>query len=161
MDLGGAVRLDERSSGLIELINQTPYDLLNVAVLRQRRGKLEFSGLRLLKSDATLRIQFRPLEADQLMTAWKKVGAPPVSVPDGLELDAFQRLAANAHRLNEGEVRLIAWSDDLLPDLSIEPAASQQTAWTLWVANLHYGDFPAPRSDSNTPTDFTVEASDD
>ena len=161
MDLGGAIRLGERPGGLIEIINQTPYDLLNVAALRRRRGNLEFAGLRLLKTGDTLRIQFRSIDDDQLMTAWQEVGAPSVAVPDGLEMNALQRLAANSHRLNEGDVLLIAWSDTLLPDLTIKPVASQQTSWTLWVAHLRYGELPAPRSDSNSPTDYSVEANDD
>ncbi len=132
-----------------------------MAVVRRRRGVLEFAGLPLLKANATLRLAFRRLEVDKLVPAWQEIGSSLRSLPEGFQLESFQRLAADPQRLREGDVRLVAWSDSKLPDLTIEPEASQQTFWTLWVVNLRYGELPAPRSDSNTPSDFPVEAPND
>jgi hypothetical protein len=161
LELGGSVRFHERESGLTEVSNETPYDLLHVAILRRRLGQVQFAALPLLKAGATLRIQFRTIPAEQFMEQWQDADLPSQGLPQGLDPKGFLRLAASPARLGEGDVRLVGWSDAMLPGLSIEPSASQRTFWNLWVVNLRFGHLPPPRSDSNSRTDFPVEESDD
>jgi hypothetical protein len=162
LELQGGLKFEQPSSGVSDLTNGSPYDLFQVAVLRRRRGQLEVAGLRLLPAGATSRLSFRRLADDQLLSAWKELGAPPgAALPEGLTPANFVHLAASPARLAEGDVRLVAWNNAMLPELTIEPASSQRSFWNLWVANLRSGPLPAPRSDVNAPSDFKVEVGDD
>ena len=49
------------------------------------------------------------------------------------------RTRSGVRSLDVGEVRLIGWSDDDLPGLTIEPAAPQAQRGILVVAHLGYG----------------------
>jgi hypothetical protein len=160
LELGGPLQLLERPSGLMELNNQTAHDLMNVAVVRRRRGRVQFAGLPLLRAGATMRIEFRDVEPDQIVTEWQRMNGAITRRADEFEINGFQQLAANPERIHEGDVKMFAWSDAMLPGLNIEPPASQQTFLNLWIVNLRYGQLPAPRSDINTP-DYRPEVPED
>ena len=49
--------------------------------------------------------------------------------------------------------RLVAWTDDPLTGLTIQPAASQSRGRTVVLVNLRYGPLPAPRPDANLMVD--------
>jgi hypothetical protein len=59
-------------------------------------------------------------------------------------------------RLNPGDVRLVAWSDDELPGMRVWPRPAQTTTQTLVLAHLARGPLPAPERDANVSDDFKV-----
>ena len=58
-----------------------------------------------------------------------------------------------------GETRLVAWTEEELPGLKIDPPAAQNRRLTLVVAHLDYGALPAPQKDAMAWLDV-VPASD-
>jgi hypothetical protein len=52
--------------------------------------------------------------------------------------------------MDVGEVRLVAWLEDEIPGVTIEPAAAQSRHVTLLIAHLQYGEPAAPERDQNT-----------
>lgn len=61
-------------------------------------------------------------------------------------------------KLLPGEARLIAWTDQNLPGLTIRPQASQNQALTLVVAHLARGRLPPPLPDKNRLEDVAPAA---
>jgi hypothetical protein len=61
--------------------------------------------------------------------------------------------------MEEGETRLVARCDEVLPGETITPEASQIRGATLVVAHLDYADPPPPEKDNNTRRE--IKATDD
>ena len=119
IDLGGEVRLDERSSGSVQVSNLSRFHLRDVGLLRRKNRRLELAWVGLLKSGATGRLNFTRVEEDQVEAKWEQFGAIRT---DDLTVDfrQFLRLATVPSRINEGDVRLIGWSEVEMPGLSIK-----------------------------------------
>ncbi len=60
------------------------------------------------------------------------------------------RLALDQKNIDNGETRLVARVDELLPGEAITPSASQVRGATLVVAHLRYAPLPTPERDRNT-----------
>jgi len=88
------------------------------------------------------------LDQDELETAVRKSRAGVVSL--GRLID----LASGRLVLQDGESRLIGWTDELLGGVEFKPTASQVQTRTLIIAHLKYADWDAPRSDMNQLADF-------
>jgi hypothetical protein len=54
----------------------------------------------------------------------------------------------------EGDLRLVAWTDQELPGMTIRPRASQSTVRTLVLAHLRRGQPPPARPDANLKAEF-------
>ena len=67
------------------------------------------------------------------------------AVPGELNLHGLLEIAQRSEDLRPGEIRLVAWSDDALPGLVVEPAAKQWRHAALVVAHLTAGDEDLPR----------------
>ena len=67
-----------------------------------------------------------------------------------LSLQRLMELVENADVLRPGDVRMVGWTPERLPGVTIRPAASQAMARTLVLAHLRFGAWPAPRPDKNT-----------
>jgi hypothetical protein len=76
-----------------------------------------------------------------------------------LNLEPMLRLALDPKNIDDGETRLVARVDEVLPGQAITPEASQVRGAALVVAHLKYADPPAPRRDVNTRRD--IKATDD
>jgi hypothetical protein len=74
-----------------------------------------------------------------------------------LDLEPMFRLALDPQHLDEGETRLVARLDEVIPGEEITPAASQVRGATLLVAHLGYAPLPAPQKDRNTKRDFKAD----
>lgn len=59
-------------------------------------------------------------------------------------------------KLLPGDVRLVAWTDQHLPGLTIQPQASQNHIHTLVVAHLARGPWPSPLPDANRLEDVVA-----
>jgi hypothetical protein len=71
-----------------------------------------------------------------------------------LNLEPMFQLALDPKFMEEGETRLVARVDEVLPGETITPAASQVRGATLVVAHLKYADLPPPEKDKNTRRDI-------
>jgi hypothetical protein len=68
------------------------------------------------------------------------------------------RLALEPKYIDEGETRLVARVDEILPGQTITPDASQVRGATLIVAHLEYAPPPPPQKDRNTKRDIKADA---
>ncbi len=89
--------------------------------------------------------------ADEVTHWCRQTRAGEVSVGQLVEL-ASQMLA-----LPEGEVRLIAWSDDEIPGMTIRPDAAQVMRRTLFVVHLKRAPMTPAVPDRNGKADVTSE----
>jgi hypothetical protein len=69
---------------------------------------------------------------------------------DRLNLEPMFRLALDPKNIDDGEMRLVARFDEILPGEAISPSASQIRGATLVVAHLHYAPLQQPEKDANT-----------
>jgi hypothetical protein len=65
-------------------------------------------------------------------------------------------LAQDPLRLETGDVRLVAWTDDVLAGLDIRPRARQATYRTLVVGHLRYAPLADPQPDKNSRRDVKI-----
>ncbi|MGE0759507.1 MAG: hypothetical protein AB7O38_20990 [Pirellulaceae bacterium] len=76
-----------------------------------------------------------------------------------LTVGSLLELATSTLLLLPGEIRLLGWSDDILPGVVAQPEASQSLRKTLFVVHLRAGRMPTPQSDERLASDFIqVEA---
>ena len=66
-------------------------------------------------------------------------------------------LAAEAIRLVPGEMRLIGWTKQEVPGMSISPSGAQVTRHTLFLVHLDPGILPEPKSDLRMWSDIMDE----
>jgi hypothetical protein len=80
---------------------------------------------------------------------------------DRLNLEPMFRLALDPKSFEKGETRLVARVDEVLPDETITPTASQVRGATLVVAHLGYAPLPKPVKDSNTRQEIKTKPEQD
>jgi len=73
---------------------------------------------------------------------------------EGVRLTRLARLAVDQLRVIPGDVRLVAWTDELLTGMDIAPAAPQNMTHTLVLAHLVRGDMPKIRPDATVADDY-------
>jgi hypothetical protein len=76
-----------------------------------------------------------------------------------IRLTSLARLAVQQLRLLPGDVRLVAWTDEGLPGMGIQPEAPQNRMYTLVLAHLARGPLPSVTPDKNVAEDY-VELTD-
>jgi hypothetical protein len=80
----------------------------------------------------------------------KRIGEARNNRRERLNLEQMFRLALDPKNIDDGETRLVARFDEVLPGEAIKPSASQVRGATLVVAHLRYAPLQAPEKDSNT-----------
>jgi len=71
------------------------------------------------------------------------------------------KISLDPKYLENGEIRLVARVDEVLPGEKITPAASQVKGATLIVAHLRYGALAPPKKDKNTRQEIKTEEPND
>ena len=94
-----------------------------------------------------------PIFVDERVAEGQRIETPR------LNLEPMLRLALDPQHIEEGETRLVARVDEVLPGETITPTASQVRGATLVVAHLKYANLPEPEKDRNTRRD--IKATDD
>ncbi len=154
-ELGGAIRLVGESAEQWSVENGTGLNLQSVQLLYRAPSGIQVCHLHTLPAGAASRLEFVP-DTDGTFRGGAGQGGEGVDSPAGggeVDLRGIADLAARAIRLRPGDVRLIARTDDLLPGLTIKPAASQVRIRTLVLVHLRYGPLPSPRPDVNLRVD--------
>jgi hypothetical protein len=71
-----------------------------------------------------------------------------------VRLNHLARLAVQRLRLGRGDVRLVAWTDELLAGMEIAPHAPQNKTFTLVLSHLVRSDLPQVIPDANVAEDY-------
>jgi hypothetical protein len=94
----------------------------------------------------------RGIWGDEELTKWsRETRSGEVSVGELIDV------AARHYRLARSEVRLVGWSDQELPHMSIQPSSAQATRRTLFVVHLRPGPLPPATRDANCKADIVDE----
>jgi len=64
------------------------------------------------------------------------------------------QLAAKQLQLASGDARLIAWTDDEIPGMTVYPAPAQNNTRTLILSHLTRAKIPDAKHDKNVAEDF-------
>jgi len=148
LDLGGSCRLAGQEASGWSLSNGTTLSLEDAGVLARRlAGAWELAWVGSLPAAATRALKFRPAASADAYLA----GASP----EGRQgLQRLLELACRDPSQRAGDLRLIAWTAQPLPGLSIRPQASQESTRTLVLIQLRRGALPAPQPDQNLKADL-------
>jgi hypothetical protein len=150
-DLGGDLQLTGPDAGNWTVQNGTRLRLQDTGVLyKAADGRLELAWIGSLEPEQTAKLSFRPVQAggDYLAAAGEEARRT---------LQRLLELACSDAALSDGDVRLVAWTDQALPGLEIRPQASQESLRTLVLVHLRRGPRPPPRRDRNLRLDVTDE----
>jgi len=146
-ELEGAVRLKDVTAGEWQLENSSGLNLRQVRVLaRGPDGSLTEGTLAELPAGGSRRVP--------RSTVSETVDEGKSDESDEeMDVQALAKLALRRMALRPGDVRLVAWTDEMLPGLQIEPAASQVHTRTVVLVHLRYGALPVPQRDENQLSD--------
>ena len=147
VDPGGTLQLAGDTFDSWQVENGTPLNLQQVHVLYRAPDGLLLTGrLNELAGGSAARVPWEPNRAGQ--------GALDLGEAAGdLDVREIGNLALRGLVLRPGDARLVAWTDDVLPGLTIQPTASQSRVRTVVLVNLRYGPLPPPRPDTNLMVD--------
>ena len=153
--VGGPIKF-EKDGSRFRLTNNTDHELKGVGIFRKINGDAQFADLGDLASQKSMTFNFEPLgEA----TEWReKYQVPPADENSKVEisLDGLANVASDPLWLNDGDVRLIAFTDTGMKGLTITPSSSQRVFRTFVLAHLQHGKLSAPRPDVNNPPEFEL-----
>jgi hypothetical protein len=152
-DLGGGITLERLPSGHYKLTNNTQLALQGAGVV----GRFQAAWVGSLAAGESKEIELKPkpqekeneLWADELDNAPMTVATPAEA---GLNLRRLFNLARDKfqdHRTQDG-LRLVAWTEQEIPGLTIEPAAAQSRTAGLVIAHLRYASEKKALPDENT-----------
>jgi hypothetical protein len=157
--LDGAIRLGESSALKSRQIeNHTKLKLRSACIVRRAGGKLEGMWIGQMMPSQSTPVSLKPLDAKNIAFAEDRAAEERMQTGEGLNLERMFRLALDPQHIEEGETRLVARVDEILPGQNIRPAASQVRGATLVVAHLAYAKLPKPERDFNTRRDIKVNA---
>lgn len=162
LSCGGGLELTGDENIGWSLRNGTPWTLKDVGVIRgDANGKYTAAFVAALKPQTQVALTFDAATDDVSVAGWSKssvMGSPQSNAQEAhddgeVRLWRIVDLAAKQLQLRKGEVRLIAWTDEALPGLTIRPSSAQFTSRSLVVAHLLRAKFPAPERDLSTRAD--------
>ena len=167
LDLGGGFSLLD-AGGTCRLVNRSALNLHGVGLLRKdSSGEYQEAWIGEVPAAEAAGTSSRTQPAAEVPVRWhdsspsdadtplwsRQRDASPISKsnpPAGiLNVRRLLEIGQNPADLGDGEVRLIGWSNDNLPGLSIEPASPQAKRGIVVIAHLRYGFGDAPRPDKN------------
>jgi hypothetical protein len=158
-DLGGPIDFQETSTGECRIVNRTDYTLHDVGVMRRSAwGVFETAWLGTLEPGQAASQPFTaedPRAHGRRGPLWEFQREQTVLTrsqpePGQLHFGGVLALAQDHTGLGGGDVRLVAWTDEEIPGLQIEPEAGRKQFAALVVAHLRYGPGEEPRRDENT-----------
>jgi len=147
LDLGGPIRL-ARSGGRPRVVNDSQLTLQGAVVV----GPGGAAWLGTLAPGATADVVYVANTGDLLFAEERKQAPQTAFVTQSQVLNLRNLIKLAEQQLEPGETRLVAWTDDELDGLSIDPPAKQNRRGDLIVAHLSYGDPRPPERDVNHPS---------
>ena len=157
LDLARPLAIIEHSDGSFQLANHTQLLLRDAGVVKKTdRAGLQTAWLGAIEAGAAAAGKFElesaAISGSQLWKA-RRDRSPRTAAdsPSGeLNLRRLIDIAQDVSGLRPGEMRLVAWLDDALPGLTVEPKASQARHAAVVVAHLAAGQEELPRPDART-----------
>jgi hypothetical protein len=163
--LDGPIRLGQSAArGGNQIENRSQFALRSLCVVRRptreesqhdRRGyEGRWIGQLLPGQSVAFSERMPSLPTDKAPFVQERVDEARSLGGERLNLEPMFRLALDPSHLDEGETRLVARIDEVMPGQTITPSASQVRGATLVVAHLKYAPLPPPRKDVNTKRDI-------
>ncbi len=161
VDLGGQVALRDDGDGKYVVVNASPLTLKGGVVIANRDSRAKWALLGDLQpgAEAVFEISDGAAEEGELFDAFEQYSATAERTPQGeVSLRDLFRLGMHSAQLWPGDMRLVAWTDEVVAGMQIKPKSNQQTYRTLIICHLRYGDAPLPEIDYNHYADFKTQS---
>ena len=152
--LDGPIQITSIPAKGDQLENRSSMDLHSVCVVERVGSELKGCWIGDLLSGQSLPLMTSHLPADKRPFVDERTRETQAARRDRLNLEQMFQLALDSKNIEDGETRLIARFDEVLPGEAITPAASQVRGATLVVAHLRYASPPTPEKDANTRQDI-------
>jgi len=128
--------------------------LHDVGVIRRnaQSDEIEVAWLGDLVPETKREVRFDQVDDQWLLfDQWTESPVLSLSPTEGeVNLRHLLNTVKDVRQLKRGETRLIGWTEEDMPGMTITPAANQRTIRTMVVAHLQHAVLPAPRADKNT-----------
>lgn len=128
--------------------------LHDVGVLRRNAEshQIEVAWLGDLEPESKREVRFGKSDDEWLLfDQWTQSPVLSLMPTNGeVNLRHLLNTVKDVRQLKPGETRLIGWTEEDMPGMTISPAANQRTIRTMVVAHLQHADLPAPQADANT-----------
>jgi hypothetical protein len=168
LTLDGPIRLGQSSARrAAQIENRTKMALRSVCVVRRptreeseqdRRGfEGRWIGQMLPGQSIAIAERMPNLLINRVPFMQKRLDEGRRAGAESLNLEPMFRLALDPQHIEQGETRLVARVDEVMPGQTITPTASQVRGATLVIAHLQYAPSPPPRKDLNTRRDFKAD----
>jgi hypothetical protein len=157
--LDGPIQITSAAAKRDQIENNSKMDLHSVCIVERVGSELEGRWIGDLLPGQSMPLSTSHLPADKRPFADERSKEASTATRDRLNLEQMFRLALDPKNIVDGETRLVARFDEVLPGESISPSAAQVRGATLVVAHLRYAPLQTPDKDANTRQD--IKASED
>jgi hypothetical protein len=148
LDLGGPIRLKQGTGGPPQVVNETGLTLHDACVVRYNRDRQrQLAWIGTLEPGGAAPLAYVVVKDETSRASRGSRSASSERLPEELNLNELIAQAESADELGAGEQRLVAWSADPIPGLTVKPLAPQIHNVALVVAHLAYGFGPGPQPD--------------
>jgi hypothetical protein len=148
--LDGPIQITSMAAKRDQLENHSKMDLHSVCIVQRIGGELEGRWIGDLLPGQSVPLTISHLAPDKRPFSDERAKDASAASRDRLNLEQMFQLALNPKNIDNGETRLVARFDEVLPGEAITPSASQVRGGTLVVAHLRYAKLPTPEKDANT-----------
>jgi len=170
LPVGGLAWSGDEATGW-KLKNNTPWNLKEIGIIRKSHsGQLESAWFAELQPEAKVTVRFAAHDSERGIAEWKDSlvmaategelrsrGNDDEKTAGEVRLWRLVQLATEQLTLAKGEVRLLAWTEQPMPGLTIYPNSAQFTSRSLILAHLQRGPLPPPGRDANTRLDVVKD----
>jgi hypothetical protein len=156
ISLDGAIQRNKsQATGGEQIVNGTQFDLQSACIVKREGDRLIGSWIGHMPAGKSTPLAFmdRNFEKDKPIYLAKRKKEEDALPQKRLNLEPMFQLALSGDNIDDGETRLVARVDEVLPGQEIMPAASQVQGATLVVAHLGYPKPPRPQRDRNVRQD--------
>jgi hypothetical protein len=151
---GGIQAGKSQARGTRQIENRTKLKLQSTCLVKRVGAKFEGMWIGEMLPGKSVPVAMRPLALDEPAFVADRTAESRVQSAERLNLEPMFRLALDPQLLEDGETRLVARVDEVMPGQTITPNASQVRGATLVVAHLGYAPLAAPKKDQNTRQDL-------
>jgi hypothetical protein len=165
--LDGPIRLGSSSAGGSQIENRSKFILRSACVVRRptreefelegRRFEGRFLGQLLPGQSLPFSERMNSLGTDKPAFSQERLEESRSQTGEPLNLEPMFKLALDPQYIEEGETRLVARVDEVMPGQTITPEASQVRGATFIVAHLEYAPPPTPQKDRNIKRDIKAD----